>query len=199
MPPLNNWVLAVFGFFKAQGPVLFGKQIELRLPASRDFSAWQALRQESRGELAPYEPRWASHELTRAAFVSRVRQARSLAGGQEAFQFLIFQQSRETLLGGITLGNIRRGAAQTGEIGYWLGTKFYRLGYMRDAVSTVLNFAFSNLRLHRVEAACIQDNLRSVALLKHCGFHYEGSARAYLEIDGRRQDHHLYACLPSDI
>jgi [ribosomal protein S5]-alanine N-acetyltransferase len=189
----------VFGFFKTQGPVLTGKNIELRLPASQHYAEWQALRQNSRAELTPYEPRWATHELTRQAFVLRVRQARSLAEDKETFQFLIFEKSQQILLGGITLGNIRRGAAQTGEIGYWLGTKFHGQGFMRDAVCTVLNFAFLNLRLHRVEAACIQGNVRSIALLKHCGFHYEGSARAYLEIDGRRQDHHLYACLPTDV
>jgi [ribosomal protein S5]-alanine N-acetyltransferase len=189
----------VFGFLKARGLVLAGEKTELKLPAAQDFAAWQALRQESRAELTPYEPRWAGHELTHQAFASRVRQAKSLAKDSEAFQFLIFEKNQQTLLGGITLGNIRRGSAQTGEIGYWLGTRFYRQGYMRDAVCTVLNFSFSSLHLHRVEAACIQDNLRSIALLQHSGFHHEGTARAYLEINGRRQDHHLYACLPSDV
>jgi [ribosomal protein S5]-alanine N-acetyltransferase len=189
----------VFGFFKARVPVLTGEKTEIRLPSRQDYLAWQALRQESRAELIPYEPRWATHELSQPTFASRVRQAKLLAEDNEAFQFLIFDKAASMLLGGITLGNIRRGAAQTGEIGYWLGTRHYGQGYMRDAVSTLLKFAFLNLRLHRVEAACIQDNIRSIALLKHCGFHYEGFARAYLEIDGRRQDHHLYACLPSDV
>ena len=189
----------MFGLLKPSGPILEGQNIILRLPAKADFSAWKILRFESRAELTPYEPRWPEHELTRSAYSARVKQAYNLAIEGEAFQFLIFDKRSTTLLGGITLGNIRRGAAQTGEIGYWLGTKFCGQGFMRDAVFTVLKYAFVNLRLHRVEAACIQGNARSVALLQHCGFHYEGSARAYLEIDGRRQDHHLYACLPSDV
>jgi [ribosomal protein S5]-alanine N-acetyltransferase len=189
----------VFGFFKPQGPVIMGKTVKLRLAKAQDFVAWQALRRESRADLKPFEPQWAIHELSRSAFAVRVRQARALAAGNEAFQFLIFQKSNSALLGGITLGNIRRGPAQTAEIGYWLGTKYYGQGYMRDAVCAVINFAFLNLRLHRIEAACIQTNLRSIALLEHCGFHYEGSARAFLEINGHRQDHHRYACLPSDV
>ena len=189
----------MFGFGKTQGPQLKSANIVLRLPVQSDFTQWSALRLESRAELTPYEPRWPDHELTRAAFLKRVRQAKFLADEGEAFQFFIFKSNNTALLGGITLGNIRRGAAQTGEIGYWLGTRFCGQGTMRVAVSTVLRHAFTNLRLHRVEAACIETNQRSIALLQHCGFHYEGSARAYLEINGQRQDHHLYACLPSDV
>ena len=189
----------MFGFSKARGPELKGKKTLLRLPAGKDFAEWQLLRHESRAELTPYEPRWPEHELTRSAFLKRVRQANLLSGDNEAFQFLIFTKTTASLLGGITLGNIKRGASQTGEIGYWLGTKYYGQGYMRDAVSTVLAYAFTSLRLHRIEAACIESNTRSIALLQHCGFQYEGSARAYLEINGQRQDHHLYACLPSDV
>jgi [ribosomal protein S5]-alanine N-acetyltransferase len=189
----------MFGLFKTSGPVIDGEKISLRLPENADFAAWKTLRQESRNELAPFEPRWSEHELSRVAFTSRVKQAITLAADHEAYQFLIFVKEGSLLAGGITLGNIRRGAAQTGEIGYWLGTRYCGHGYMRDAVATVLKYSFVNLRLHRIEAACIQSNSRSIALLQHCGFHYEGSARAYLEIDGRRQDHHLYACLPSDV
>jgi [ribosomal protein S5]-alanine N-acetyltransferase len=189
----------MLGLFKSSGPILDGKQIILRLALNADFAAWKNLRDESRAELTPYEPLWTVHELSPAAFKSRIRQAKLLAADKEAFQFLIFKKENLALLGGITLGNIRRGAAQTGEIGYWLGTKYTGQGFMRDAVSTLLTFSFSTLRLHRIEAACIQENTRSIALLKNCGFQYEGIARAYLEINGRRQDHHLYACLPSDV
>jgi [ribosomal protein S5]-alanine N-acetyltransferase len=189
----------VFGLFKPSGPIIEGQKTVLRLPMNGDLTAWKTLRHESRAELKPYEPSWPAHELSRSGFIARVKQAKTLASDREAFQFLIFTKNSSVLIGGITLGNIRRGSAQTGEIGYWLGTKYWGQGYMRDAVLTVLKFAFDNLRLHRIEAACIQSNIRSIALLQHCGFHYEGSARAYLEIDGRRQDHHLYACLPSDV
>ena len=189
----------MFGLLKSPGPVLSGLITDLRLPVNSDFTVWKSLREKSCAELTRYEPRWPEQELSRSAFNERVKQAKMLAKQNEAFQFFIFAKGGSEFLGGITLGNIRRGAAQTGEIGYWLGTEYCGKGYMRDAVRAVLKFAFLNLRLHRVEAACIQVNTRSIALLQHCGFQYEGSARAYLEIDGRRQDHHLYACLPSDV
>lgn len=186
----------LFGPFTYRSPILFGEKTELRLPCRQDYSHWLALRNASKAELVPFEPSWGL--INKKVFAGKARQTKVLAKQDQAYQFLIFSKENSALLGGITLGNIRYGAAQTGEIGYWLGTKYYGQGYMRDAVSTVLAFAFSTLRLHRIEAACIQENQRSIALLKHCGFHHEGFARAYLEINGRRQDHHLFARLQND-
>jgi ribosomal-protein-alanine N-acetyltransferase len=69
---------------------------------------------------------------------------------------------------------------------------------MTAAVRAVIPFAFSTLRLHRVEAACIPDNIASIRLLERSGFRREGVAREYLCINGIWQDHLLYARLRDD-
>jgi [ribosomal protein S5]-alanine N-acetyltransferase len=188
----------MFGLFRPQGPQLSGERTMLRLPSAGDFKPWSELRELSREELVPFEPRWSEHELTRAAFAARMRIASQLAENGDAFNFLIFERAHGALAGGITLGNIRRGAAQAAEIGYWLGEPFQGRGLMADAVATILRFAFVSQRLQRVEAACIQENIRSEALLRRCGFQHEGIARHYLEINGRRRDHLLFARLATD-
>jgi [ribosomal protein S5]-alanine N-acetyltransferase len=182
-----------------RGPVLTGQTVMLRLPQRQDHAAWAALRAQSEPELRRFEPRWGENELTKAAFAARVKTAQRLAENGLTFQFLIFDRRGNPLLGGVTLGQIRRGAAQSAQIGYWLGSPHHGQGRMSDAVATVLRFAFHTLRLHRVEAASIADNIKSIALLERCGFTHEGTARAYLEIDGQRRDHELYACLASDV
>jgi ribosomal-protein-alanine N-acetyltransferase len=188
----------VLGLSWGKGPVLTGTSVMLRLPQASDRDAWLSLRHESREALQPFEPRWSEADLTKAGYAARVRLARKLADEGSAFQFLIFDRRGAPLLGGITLGNIKRGASQTAQIGYWLGTQHQGRGHMGDALLTVLRFAFGNLRLHRIEAASMPDNRRSIALLQRCGFRHEGTARAYLEINGRRPDHELFSCLPGD-
>ena len=61
---------------------------------------------------------------------------------------------------------------------------------------TILSFAFDDLKLRRVEAAALPGNARSIHLLEKCGFKREGYAREYLEINGVREDHILFGCLP---
>jgi len=88
--------------------------------------------------------------------------------------------------------------AQAGSIGYWMGAPFARRGFMSAAVRALVPHAFSALRLHRLEAACIPTNTASMRLLESCGFQREGYARRYLCINGLWQDHLLYARLKDD-
>jgi ribosomal-protein-alanine N-acetyltransferase len=64
---------------------------------------------------------------------------------------------------------------------------------MQDAVATLLDHAFGTMRLHRVEAACIPGNARSIRVLEKAGFEREGLLRSYLRINGIWQDHYIYA------
>ena len=91
------------------------------------------------------------------------------------------------------MGNVRRGVAQNAQIGYWLGERFVGQGFMSEAVRLVCEFAFSRSGLHRLEAACIPGNSRSIRLLERNGFRQEGMLTAYLKINGRWRDHLLYA------
>jgi ribosomal-protein-alanine N-acetyltransferase len=65
-------------------------------------------------------------------------------------------------------------------------------------VRLVADYAFTTLRLHRIEAACIPGNERSVRVLEKAGFQREGLLRSYLRINGVWQDHHLYALIAGD-
>lgn len=109
------------------------------------------------------------------------------------YSFLIFTLVSGQLLGGITVSNVRRGPAEAGSLGYWLGEAHQGQGYMSEAVEAICQWCFHCLRLQRIEAATLLTNARSQAVLERCGFEREGIARAYLEIAGERQDHVLFA------
>ena len=179
-------------------PAVTGNGILLRMPVASDFPEWAALREQSRAFLTPWEPIWPPDDLTRPAFRRRLRRYAEDQRSDAAYAFLIFRASDGTMVGGLTLANIRRGVAQAGSIGYWIGQPFAREGYMTAAVRTLIPFCFGSLRLHRLEAACIPTNKPSIALLEKTGFQREGYARGYLCINGAWQDHLLYARLKDD-
>lgn len=181
-----------------QPVVLMTERLRIRPPVLEDQRAWSMLRLASRDFLQPWEPRWPSDHLARSAFKRRIRWANAEARAERAFAFLIFDRHDDTLLGGITLSNIRRGPSRSASLGYWVGQPFARKGHMRGAVERVTNFAFETLSLVRVEAACLEDNVASRALLERCGFQVEGVVRGYLEVNGTVRDHVLYARLAQD-
>jgi len=174
------------------------ERMSLRLPAHSDFRAWASLRDHSAEFLQPWEPLWASDHLTRKSFTNRVYWAqRSTANGTAVPLFLI-RRADEAVLGAITLDNIRRGPAQAVTLGYWIGQPHMRQGYMLEALNAVSHYAFRDLDLSRLEAACLPENLASRGVLEKAGFKYEGVAQSYLQIGGRWRNHVLYAMLRAD-
>ena len=178
---------------------LEGRQVYLRPPMNRDWSVWAELRAESREFLTKWEPTWSHDALTRSAFRRRLRAYKAELRQGTSYSFLVFRRSDHALLGGMTLSNLRRGVAQAASLGYWIGARHSRQGHMSDALETLLYFAFNDLGLHRVEAACLPKNAASKGLLMKCGFREEGYAREYLRIDGRWQDHLLFAILRDEV
>ena len=181
--------------FNEPALAIAGDGVSLRVPQSSDHAEWAALRERSRDFLTPWEPIWPSDDLTRSAFRRRLKRYADDQRMDLAYAFLIFRSDDNAMVGGLTLANIRRGVAQAGAIGYWIGAPFVRRGYMTAAVRALIPFCFKTLRLHRLEAACIPGNAASVSLLEKTGFTREGYAREYLCINGIWQDHLLYARL----
>ena len=178
---------------------LTGEGVRLRPPKWGDYAEWSELRGASRAFLQPWEPTWAQDDLARAAFRRRLATYQRDADAGIAYPFFVFRDEDGKLVGAITLSNVRRGVAQMASIGYWVGQPYARRGHTLAAVKAVCRFAFEQLGLHRVEAACIPTNEASAGVLLKAGFDEEGYARAYLKIDGDWRDHRLFAQLSPEL
>ncbi len=181
-----------------QQPVIEGSNVYLRYPRLADYPGWAAVRSESRAFLAPWEPVWASDELSKGAFRRRIKRYQRETRLDSAYAFFVFGRDDDTLMGGCTLSNVRRGVTQCCALGYWIGERFARQGHMFDAVRALVPFIFSTLGLHRIEAACLPSNEPSKNLLAKVGFRQEGLARGYLQINGEWRDHALFALLADE-
>jgi [ribosomal protein S5]-alanine N-acetyltransferase len=178
--------------------VLVSGRVSLRPPLLADYEAWSTLREDSRSFLTPWEPTWPPDDLSRAAYRRRLRRYSRDVREDIARPFFVFRARDGVLIGSCILSNIRRGVAQAGTLGYWTGKPFAAQGYMTEALRAVVGFAFDDLGLHRLEAACLPTNVPSQRLLRRAGFTEEGFARAYLKINGRWEDHLLFAMVASD-
>ena len=177
---------------------LTGPRVMLRAPDRLDWQEWAELRNASRAFLTPWEPTWSDDALSRAAYRRRLARYALEWHSDQGYTFFLFRVSDDALLGGISLTNVRRGVAETCSVGYWIGQRYARQGYMTQGLALTLKFAFDQLRLHRVEAACLPHNAASRGVLLKSGFREEGYAREYLCIDGKWQDHVLFGMVVSE-
>jgi len=189
-----------FSFFlrRRDEPVLNSNSVVLRNPRMDDFEEWSDLRKRSRPFLEPWEPQWPTDDLSRPAFRHRIRRYDADRANGLALPLFIFRKDNDRLVGGLTIGSIRRGAAESCVLGYWMGHEYSGQGLMSEALTVTIPHIFERLRLHRIEAACIPDNERSLHLLEKVGFQREGYMQKYLRINGVWRDHVLFALLAED-
>jgi len=185
-------------FGLGRGPRLETARLFLRRPRLTDWRAWSNLRAASRDFLVPWEPSWPDDALTIPAYRRRLRQIGHEWRTDQGYAFFILLRETGMLVGGVNLSGVRRGVAQAASLGYWMGEAFANRGFMSEALTALLPYAFERLGLHRIEAACLPHNKASRALLARLGFQQEGYARDYLKIAGRWQDHILHALLAGE-
>ena len=172
--------------------ILDAFRVYLRPPQATDVRKWIGVRHRNRDYLKPFEPAWDANCLTENYFQRRLaRQIHEWDTGL-GNSFLIFKKDGDELIGGMNINHICRGAGQYASLGYWIDEAHQGQGYMAEALRVTLKYAFEELQLHRVHAACIVKNARSRNLLLRCGFREEGFAERYIAIDGEWQDHHLF-------
>lgn len=109
----------------------------------------------------------------------------------QAFRVWIFKKSEglNRTIGSIGLSNIVRGAFQSCHVGYKLDGEEINQGYLTEGLKAVIKYAFTTLKLHRLEANILPRNRRSLRVVEKLGFYDEGLAKNYLRINGKWEDH----------
>ena len=173
-------------------PSLSTPRLVLRLAGREDIQAIVACLLENADHLRPYEPRRSPRILTHEHWEAEVALAREEFRRDVSVRLFLFSAAGSSrVVGTANLRGITRGAAHFGHIGYGLAQAEQGKGLMREALQSLIAYAFGPLRLHRLQAAYVPTNERSGRLLRRLGFSVEGYARDYLQIDGRWEDHIL--------
>jgi [ribosomal protein S5]-alanine N-acetyltransferase len=142
--------------------------------------------------LRSFEPIKSSDFLTLEAQRREIQGLADAWTDDRGYGFGVFTIGDE-LIGRVSLSNVARGAWQNATLGYFIDRAHNGRGHGTEAVELACGFAFSEANLHRVQAAVMPPNRASARLLVKNGFRYEGLAVSYLWINGRWEDHHVYA------
>jgi ribosomal-protein-alanine N-acetyltransferase len=174
-------------------PVITGQRVLLRPPAKSDRDAWCDLRRANWNFLRRAEPTpQPGNDPNGAAAFDRMLAS---AHTERTVRFLVCLREGGQVVGQVTFSDISRGCFQSCFVGYWIGRAYSGRGLMSEALALAIVYAFSTLKLHRVEANIAPSNRRSLAVAKRCGLRYEGRARGLLHLDGRWRDHERWAVI----
>jgi ribosomal-protein-alanine N-acetyltransferase len=127
------------------------------------------------------------------------RRAAEYAEGRSACLLIFNRANRDgAVIGRLNFSEIVRGPFQACFLGYAVDHEYEGRGYMSESLRAAVNWAFTELRLHRIMANYRPENARSGRLLERLGFEREGFAREYLFVDGAWRDHVLTALTTPD-
>lgn len=130
--------------------------------------------------------------------LDRINQYEEDRGNDLAYNFGIFT-NEGTLIGTINLFQVLRGSLQSAFIGYFLDKRHNGKGYTTEAAKLMVDYAFTELKLHRIEAGVMPHNIGSIRVLGKAGFHKEGLAVKNVKINGKWEDHQVLAIInPND-
>jgi ribosomal-protein-alanine N-acetyltransferase len=169
------------------------REITLRPLRYRDKARWDRVRAANAQWLAPWEatrPPIDPDQLLPtfygmvSHFNREARQGRGLA-----FGIWIQVDGVDYLAGQITLGGIVMGAYRGAHIGYWIDQRFASKGYVTRAVRALTKFAFTDLKLHRIEINLRPENIASARVAQKSGYVFEGVRPRFLHIAGEWRDH----------
>lgn len=175
------------------------KRLVIRPLELRDFENWRQAFSSLRPAQTPWdETNWKASELTRAKFKQLLlRQKREMREGSY-YNFAVFRADDGIMIGNVSLMEVQRGPHQSAYLGYRILNPFWRQGFATEACRGVIELAFRELKLHRLEAGISPSNRVSLRVARRLGMRREGVTRNRLYLYGAWQDLVLYAVTSED-
>lgn len=173
----------------------------LRPPRTNDVAEIRRLLRRNHEHLRAWNPApQAGEDPTSITEVSKsvLRQRRDWKRGSGFVFMLASREEPSRFIGKIALNGVMRGALYGAYLGYWIDGDHQCRGLVTEGITAVLDFAFGPTALHRVQAAIMPCNVRSLRVVEKLGFRREGYAARYLQIAGKWEDHVIFAMTLED-
>jgi ribosomal-protein-alanine N-acetyltransferase len=165
-------------------------EILLRLATLDDAEPLAEAQVRNRDHLRPWDPRRTEAWFTAAGQAARLSGQLERHKNGQVMPWVLVEGDR--IIGAATLTDIVPGPFRSASLGYWVDGGAVGRGLATVAVRAVADIADTQLRLHRIEASTLTNNLASQRVLAKCGFSQIGTAPTYLHIDGAWRDCHLF-------
>lgn len=177
---------------------LDGSQCYLRTFVESDARELAKLVTENKYFWSTYEPLHRDEFYTEEAQFKKILESIQLHSINREFSFGIYEMTSNNLIGHISLYGIKRLPYSSAFVGYSMDQHFVGRGIATEALQLVLDLAFKTVKLHRVEAYIAPSNSASIRVIEKCGFEQEGLLRKLIYINGKWEDHYMYAILQED-
>jgi ribosomal-protein-alanine N-acetyltransferase len=151
------------------------RNLVIRLTEPTDYEAWRMSYETMSDQVNRWDrPKRSAETLSLPSFKRILAYQKKLQKADQFFDFAVFDRKKKKMIGMVSVMNIQRGLGQTAYIGYFIHNKFWGRGYGKEATRALIDIAFRDLKLHRIEAGIEPQNRRSILLARSLGLRKEG-------------------------
>lgn len=166
---------------------LKGRRVELKVLTPEDSEDTLEYYKRNKKHLGPFEPSRDEDFYTLEVQKKNLMESYKQYINGTSVNFGMYNENK--YIGKVQISNVVSGIFKSAFVGYSIDLEYQGQGYMKEALNLVVEYAFVDMELHRIEASTLVDNLRSQGVLKGCGFKELGVNEKYLYINGEWRDH----------
>ena len=159
-----------------------------------DFAAWRT----SFSSMKPQQNKWdrqnrSKTDLTKSNFKKILKSQKSLRDQDKFYDLAVFEKKSGELVGTVAAMDVLRGLGQTAYLGYFMHNRHWGKGYGKEATLAMIDIAFRDIKLHRIEAGIEPSNRRSIMLARSIGLRKEGLKKRAVFLRGKWNDLVMYS------
>lgn len=176
------------------------REVYIRFPEAADAAELTAMYNRNREFFEKHSPSVSEEFYTEEYQIGKINSYKEDRVADRRYDFVVCHKADDRIIGSVSLSFVVRGPLQSCMIGYSLDKDYNGRGYMTEAVKQVVQYAFDELKFHRITGEASPRNPGSIRVLENAGFHKEGIARRNVKINGVWEDHQILAILnPSEL
>ncbi|MCO5141849.1 MAG: GNAT family N-acetyltransferase [Oligoflexia bacterium] len=170
------------------------KRLIIRPLTILDFNRWKNSHllmgeQKNKWDRKPKE----SSFLTKSNFKKILKSQLKMRASDKFYDLSIFDQRTNEIIGFVAIMDVNRGLGQSAYIGYFINNNYWGFGYGKEAVYALIDIAFRDLKLHRIEAGIEPTNRRSIMLARSIGLRKEGLKKRAVFLRNKWNDLVIYS------
>jgi ribosomal-protein-alanine N-acetyltransferase len=174
-------------------------KLHIRPLTGQDYASWK----DAYSSMLPRKNEWdtgnrSPQELSRSNFLKMLKSQREHQSKDRVYDLGIFTSSDMKLVGIVSLMDIIRGLFQNAFLGLTIFNRYWKSGYGKAAAEAVLDIAFNDLGLHRLEAGIEPRNIRCLRGTRAFGFRKEGRKKLAVYLRGQWRDLMMYSLTCED-
>lgn len=168
------------------------KRLEIRPLRLSDYEAWK-IANSTRMPPRNIWDRANREDVSMGAFRKILKSQKENRVADRFYDLAVFERSSGCMVGSVSAMDVLRGLGQSAYLGYFLDNLFWGRGYGKEMVKAMIDIAFRDLKLHRIEAGIEPRNRRSIMLARSLGLRKEGLKRRAVFLRGKWIDLVMYS------